>query len=140
MELRGRIDEVKEVSSDALRAWLTTAGTDIVLVHHILPNGNPHFHFYLKSRFNSVASAKYNFKKRFVVDKTDWSLKECAADRRDEYLQYLFNTKHGNKPTLITSFKDLSEEQKRASVISTEFPSVPVRVKRLSRFMKSLLN
>jgi len=144
MELRGRIDEVEGVDAQTLRVWLTANGTHSALVHHILPQQeatpnmfdaslsqprqdttNPHFHFYIKSKFNSVEAAKYNLKKFFKrLTKSDWSLRPCDADRVDEYLQYFFNTKHGNRPTLIYSFKDLSEHQARANEIAAAFTEV----------------
>lgn len=36
-------------------------------------------------------------KRYFTIEKaTDYSVKECDNERVDEYIQYLFNTKHGN--------------------------------------------
>jgi len=97
-----------------------------VLVHHVLPHGNPHYHAYVDHTmiFKSIAAYKYQWKKlAFVKPLTpnDWSIKECSPDRIPEYLAYLFNTKHGNVATLVSSTIDVTQPQASAKAVSDDF-------------------
>jgi len=137
MKVRGRIDAVRDVNDTSLEQWLTTVGTDLVLVHHLLPQmeglkwdtqepysdtTNPHYHFYLDTTFKSVQAMAYQMKKKFTaLSKTDWSIKPCSDDRVHEYWQYLFNNKHGNKYRLIKSFTDMAPYIAKAEVITADF-------------------
>lgn len=136
MLVRGRLDAVAGVNDETLVKWLETVGTDLILVHHVLPQmegtkwdtlkpyedtTNPHYHFYLNTSYKSAQSLAYQLKKTFTVGKTDWSIKPCDPERRDEYWQYLFNEKHGNKVRLIKSFTDLETHKLKAQAISEDF-------------------
>lgn len=136
MLVRGRLDAVNGVDDATLVRWLETVGTDLVLVHHVLPQmegtkwetgephpdtTNPHYHFYLNTTYKSAQSLAYQLKKTFNVAKTDWSIKPCDPTRRDEYWQYLFNEKHGNKVRLVKSFTDLEAHKLKAHAISEDF-------------------
>lgn len=68
-----------------------------VVVRHELPHGNPHIHAYVQ---NDIKDNTYRqrIKRKFPMLKaSDFSIKTCDASRINEYVQYLFNTKHGNK-------------------------------------------
>lgn len=138
MLVRGRIDAVSGVTDDTLTQWLKSVGNEIIIVHHILPQvegakwespdiprgdtTNPHYHYFLNTTYKSVQSLGYQLKKAFVsLSKNDWSIKPCDPTRRDEYWQYLFNGKHGNKVRLVTSFTDLSQHQLKAEAITEDF-------------------
>jgi len=136
MLVRGRLDAVNGVDDATLVRWLETVGTDLVLVHHVLPQmegtkwdtgeprpdtTNPHYHFYLNTTYKSVQSLGYQLKKTFNLSKSDWSIKPCDPTRRDEYWQYLFNEKHGNKVRLVKSFTDLEAHKLKALAISEDF-------------------
>lgn len=137
MIVRGRIDQVSGVEDVDLMEWLTTVGTDLVLVHHILPQRqgirwetqkpvedttNPHYHFYLNTSYKSVQSLAYQLKKKFTrLVKTDWSIKPCDPERREEYFQYLFNEKHGNKWRLVKAFTEMDLYIKRAAEVTADF-------------------
>jgi len=122
MLVRGRIDEVKGVTDAVLEEWLTTVGTDLVLVHHILPTGNPHYHFYLDAVFKSVQSMAYQMKKKFPnLTKSDWTIKPCDLERRGEYFSYLFNNKRGNVSRLVKAFTDMEPFITKAAEITADF-------------------
>lgn len=137
MLIRGRVDNVNGLDDDILCAWLQSVGTDVIVVHHTLPQvqgtkweteqphpdtTNPHYHFYLNTSYKSVQSLAYQLKKTFVnLSKSDWSIKPCDPARAHEYWQYLFNEKHGNKARLITSFTDLESYKLKAQAISEDF-------------------
>ena len=137
MLVRGRIDVVAGVDDATLKAWLMSVGTDLIIVHHILPQvegtkwdterpyqdtTNPHYHFYLNTSYKSVQSLGYQLKKAFgSLSKSDWSIKPCDPTRSHEYWQYLFNEKHGNKARLVTSFTDLESYKLKANAISEDF-------------------
>jgi len=137
MLVRGRIDQVNGVDDDGLMKWLTTVGTDLVLVHHILPQReglkwetqkpventrNPHYHFYLNTTYKSPQSLGYQLKKQFTnLTKDDWSIKPCTPSRAEEYWQYLFNEKHGNKWRLVKAFTEMDQYIKRAGEVTADF-------------------
>ena len=137
MLIRGRIDAVKGVTDDGLLAWLTNSGKDIILVHHILPQmeglkwdtqepypdtTNPHYHFYLDTTYKSVQALAYQIKKKFtMLNKTDWSLKPCDPERREEYWQYLFNNKHGNTWRLVSTYTPMEVFIERANHVTQSF-------------------
>jgi len=122
MLVRGRVDEVKGITDTVLEEWLTTVGTDLVLVHHTLPHGNPHYHFYLDATYKSVQAMHYQWRKMFhFIGPNDWSIKPCSPDRKQEYWQYLFNNKHGNKFRLVKAFTDMTEYRTKAEAVSADF-------------------
>lgn len=122
MKFRVRVDERAD-TEEWLRAYLTDK--QHVLVHHVLPHGNPHYHFYVDLPVvNSVAGYTYQWKK--IVDpkgftRSDWSIKQCTDERKPEFLSYLFNTKHGNRATLVSSTEDTSEAVASAQTITSAF-------------------
>lgn len=100
---RIRIDEKPEL--DLPRLMTVLGHESHVIVHHVLPNQiNPHYHIYLVTKLKQA-----NLRKRFkaelpTVQKSDYSIKACDEQRSSEYVQYMFNTKHGNKPTLVSTY------------------------------------
>lgn len=119
MKFRVRIDD-KPLLREELTSYLE--GKDHVLVHHVLPSGNPHFHFFIDMPLiKSQQSYRYQIKVKFKVSGSDFSVKQCDEDKVEEYIQYLFNEKNGNKPTLVSSSRDVSEHQRKARVVADEF-------------------
>lgn len=128
MKFRVRIDESNEgLIGVHLRQVLVdyVKSVDHVLVHHVLPHGNPHFHIFVDMpQYKSKEAFKYQFKKQFktaTADSRNFSIKQCNDDRVDEYIQYLFNRKHGNKWTLIASSRDTTEHQRLADNVFKEY-------------------
>ena len=124
MMFRLRIDDAKLVSA-TIAAWAETVGNAYVIVHHLV-NDNSHFHLYLDAPMIMSAQAlRYRIKTRFGLDKVQYSVGLCDEERIDEYLQYLFNTKHGNIATLhkIKNIPDerLKRARDAAHVVSEEF-------------------
>lgn len=98
-----------------------------VLVHHVLPHGNPHYHAYVEDRMSlSIDSFRARVKRYFkITERSDYSVKKCDDDKANEYVQYLFNTKHGNQPRMVKShnFCDdvLTQCQKDAKDVSDDY-------------------
>lgn len=124
---RIRVDIVNSLNSDDL---LEVCGANsYVIVRHELPHGNPHFHAYLSydcaMKDNTL---RQRFKRKFpYLKSSDYSVKKCDEDKINEYVQYLFNTKHGNKWELIDSHNFdtqlLADLQKAAKDVSDHFAS-----------------
>lgn len=75
-----------------------------VIVHHELPYGNPHYHFYIDDPMSlSIDSFRARVKRYFNPTRSDYSVKKCDDDKVNEYVQYMFNTKHGNVSRLVQS-------------------------------------
>lgn len=95
-----------------------------LLVHHVLPTGNPHYHAYVETHLSQGNFSNY-VKKEMGVSKGDYSNKKCSADRKHEYLSYLFNTKKGNVPRYVSaedfSILDIKTYQEHANQIALEF-------------------
>lgn len=98
-----------------------------VLVHHVLPHGNPHYHAYVDDKMSlSIDAFRARVKRYFKTQKSsDYSVKKCDDDKVNEYVQYLFNTKHGNTSRLVTTvnFDDelLVSLQKSAQDVSDDY-------------------
>lgn len=99
MMFRIRIDDTKQVAA-TVAEWAETVSRKHVLVHHLV-NANSHFHLYLDAPMVMSANAlRYKIRTKFNLDKVEYSVGLCDEDRVEEYIQYLFNTKHGNVATL----------------------------------------
>lgn len=97
---RIRLDIVNDLNSDDL---LEVCGNPItnVIVRHELPHGNPHYHAFIETDIKDN-TLRQRFKRKFpYLKSTDFSIKKCDPARVDEYVQYMFNTKKGNKWELI---------------------------------------
>lgn len=120
---RVRVDIVNDLNSDDLLEVCGSPDTH-VLVRHELPHGNPHYHLWLPTDITDKA-LRLRLDRKFNLKKTDRSVKICNPERVNEYIQYMFNTKHGNKWELISvrNFDDdlLNDLIKAAKEISTDF-------------------
>lgn len=121
MKLRIRIDKLDETTEAKLTDFVTKSKSHCLVYHYV--NDNPHYHFYLDDdRFMSCQSLRYHIDKIVGVTKGHQrSVKECQADRIDEYLQYLFNEKHGNKWRLVSSNIDVEQHQAKAAAVAEDF-------------------
>jgi len=121
MLFRIRVDEVNRHVQEKLGFLLT--GHEHVLVKHVLPtaDGNPHYHAYADLDFKSPQALRYNIDKRCSTSASQRSVTECDPERKDEFIQYLFNTKHGNIWSIISSTIDTTEHQARAAAVSKSF-------------------
>lgn len=106
-----------------MTTWAETA-REYVLVHHLV-NDNSHFHLYLDApNLMSQQSVRYHLKTKFKLLPTQYSVKQCDATRVNEYIQYLFNTKHGNLARLISTNVDderITAARTAAAVVSEEY-------------------
>jgi len=125
MMFRIRIDDTKQVAA-TLAEWAETVSRTYVVVHHLV-NANSHFHLYLDAPMVMSAQAlRYKIKTKFGLDKVEYSVGLCDEARIDEYLSYLFNTKHGNVATLHrtnVSGDVIQRAFAAAQVVSEEFRS-----------------
>lgn len=123
MKLRLRIDgDDDQMVTKFLRPYAAH-----VLVHHVLPHGNPHYHAYVDDKTDlSIDAFRARVKRYFKTQQSsDYSVKKCDDDKVNEYVQYLFNTKHGNQSRLVSTdnFDNelIASLQKAAEDISTDY-------------------
>lgn len=120
---RVRVDIVNDLNSDDLLEVCGSPDTH-VLVRHELPHGNPHFHLWLPTDLTDKA-IRQRLDRKFKLKSTDRSVKICDPNRINEYVQYMFNTKHGNRWEIISvrNFDDklLNDLIKAAKEISDDF-------------------
>lgn len=122
MKFRVRIDNV----TDAAMIKFCESYPSYVIVHHILPHGNPHHHAYIDApMIMSDNTLRMRFKRYFEPSqRTDYSVKICDEEKVNEYVQYLFNTKHGNRSILVAHQYDndlLIAAQKGAEDVTRDF-------------------
>jgi len=123
---RIRIDVVSGLNSDDVIEVCEPKAHVIVL--HELPKGNPHYHLYVETEIKEQ-TLRQRIKRKFSnLKSTDYSIKKCDAERVNEYVQYMFNTKHGNKWELIdTNNFDtelLDSLKKAAKEVSDQFETI----------------
>ena len=110
--------------------------TKYLLVHHVLPSGNPHYHAYCETHY-SQGNFSNKIKSVLGVAGGDYSNKTCDPDRVHEYLSYLFNTKNGNEwrkvSSLAFSILDIKVAQEHAQLVAKEF-AARMKLKKLPQF------
>lgn len=94
------------VARQTLFEWFAIISKECIVVHHRLPHGNPHYHIYFEAiECNSLDAMRMRIKRQFrPQNRSDYSVKKCDDGREDEFIQYLYNTKHGNIPTYIADY------------------------------------
>lgn len=88
-----------DLDADSLMQVCQT--TSHVLVRHELPHGNPHYHAYIATDLKENTLRQRIKRLNPEMKSTDYSIKKCNPAMVNEYVQYMFNTKHGNKWELI---------------------------------------
>lgn len=127
---RLRIDIVEGFSSEKLVELMPEA-TSYVVVKHELPKGNPHIHAYMEIDVKEP-TLRQRIKRKFDnLKPSDFSIKKCDPNRVNEYVQYMFNTKHGNKSELLNThnFDDklLNDLIQAAKKISDDYAATKVK-------------
>lgn len=98
MKLRVRIDGEDDLQlTNFIQLWKPAS---YVIMKHWLPHGNPHYHIYVDDNATDKAYRE-RIKRKLQLQSSDFSVKKCDDDRINEYVQYMFNTKHGNQWKLI---------------------------------------
>lgn len=120
---RIRIDIVNDLNSDQLLEICDSEAH--VVVRHELPHGNPHYHAWIQTSVKEN-TLRQRFKRKFgFLKSSDYSIKKCDEERTNEYVQYMFNTKHGNKWELIDTYNFdnqlLDNLKEAAQKISTDY-------------------
>lgn len=109
-------DKVLRFLKDSCSRWL--------LVHHVTTTENPHYHFYAETTY-SQGNFSNKIKEVLGVRGADYSNKKCDDDRKIEYYSYMFNTKKGNQPRLVSyegfSPIDVATYKANADQIAKEF-------------------
>lgn len=134
MRFRLRVDAINpQLGARFLEMLKKHLPTDYVVVYHVLPgNRNPHFHAYVNCpMMMSVPSMRYHVDK-LGVKGPDRSVKECDEERVDEYIQYLFNRKHGNTWGLVESTIDTTKHQEAAQQVADEYQQTRAKSSRKS--------
>lgn len=98
---RIRLDIINDLNADKLIEVCQT--TSHVIVRHELPTGNPHYHAYIATELKENTLRQRIKRLDNTLKSTDYSIKKCNPELINEYVQYMFNTKHGNKWELIDS-------------------------------------
>jgi len=131
MYYRIRVDQIEGVEVEDFEAICEPKVS--VLVHHILPTGNPHYHYLIDTDVKENTLRQRIKRKYPSLKSTDYSIKKADDERINEYVQYLFNTKHGNKSTLISANNfdnDILEDlKKQAQKVSDEYDATKSRHK-----------
>jgi hypothetical protein len=136
-EYRLRFDGTRDLDQRAI-AFLKKRSDGYILVHHVTETENPHYHAYVRSTVSQGNLSNY-LKKEFGVSKSDYSCKSCKTDRKLEFWSYLFNTKKGNVPTLVSyegiSPLEVALAQETAKQITSEFETrMKADNKKLTKF------
>lgn len=126
MKFRIRVDINSEFTDDKLVKFMS--GYSAIAVRHDV-NANPHFHAYIDAPMvMSCPAMRARVDSMFKVKGTDRSVKQCDDDRVLEFVQYLFNTKHGNVATLLfnntISDTDLATCISKADDVAKEYERV----------------
>lgn len=93
-----------DIKSDLQPKGIIGVGDSYVIVKHVLPHGNPHYHMLLDTTYGSnlkINALRQRVTRYFNVSADEYSVKQCDENRQKEYLAYMFNEKHGNQATLI---------------------------------------
>lgn len=120
MKFRIRVDDTVPDAADRWKKLLK--GYTHVLVSHVLPHGNPHHHAYVDMPDKTSCPAlRYTIDKEFGVSAAERSVKKCDDDRVNDYVQYLFNEKHGNKWVLVSHTFDVNIHVEKAKAVAAAF-------------------
>ena len=96
-EFRMRMDHVPAFSMVDLDRYLTKYATAYLLVRHEPKKDNVHYHVWMETRFaDSTIRLVLTKYMPYLKGNKGHSVQACDPTRRSEYLQYLFNRKHGN--------------------------------------------
>lgn len=120
MLYRVRLDDICGNSTTKLVIQdLFQEADQAVVVHHILPHGNPHYHAFIDIPIKENTLRQRIKRKGFIA--SNFSLKKCDENRKDEYVQYLFNKKHNNVSTLTYTYNYDSELLDRLQTQAQEY-------------------
>jgi len=115
---------VDGLTDDIVSAFCKRHCSRFLIVHHTTLTENPHYHFYVETHFTQ-GNFSNKIKSDMKVTGSDYCNQQCDPDRKLEYLSYLFNTKKGNVPRLVTydgfSPLDIATYAEAAKTIETEF-------------------
>ena len=119
---RVRIDG--EFDYDKITRFSNLVSNRYILVNHVLPHGNPHYHYYIETRY-SQGNFSTKIKEEFGVKGGEYCVQKCDLDRTIEYCSYMFNVKNGNVATLISfcgfSALDIATYRENSKLIEKEF-------------------
>lgn len=120
MRFRVRVDKLHAETESVLTDFVSKSKSHCLVYHFV--NNNPHYHFYIDDdRYMSCQALRYQIDKITGSKRSERSIKECDTTRVDEYVQYLFNEKHGNKWRLVSSSIDTTEHQAKAKTVAADF-------------------
>lgn len=120
MKFRVRVDRLYEETERVLEEFVKSTKSHCLVYHFV--NNNPHYHFYIDDdRYMSCQALRYKIDKLTGSKGHERSVKECDTARVDEYVQYLFNEKHGNKWRLVTTSFDTTAQQAAAAAVAEDF-------------------
>lgn len=134
MRFRIRVDQIKPNTVDLLKEMLKTSAQHVLVYHLDREGRNPHYHAYVEdTRFLSAQAYRYHVDSRLGVKGPERSVKACDDERVDEYIQYLFHEKHGNRAILIEATLDVGVHRQKAKEVAQEFEKVKSKKARKTR-------
>jgi len=122
-EYRIRVDEVPGFDRLALERYLEKYADQHLLVRHELPS-NIHYHIWIDTKYaDSTIRMMITSKMPYLKGNGGHSVQACDPARRDEYLQYMFNRKQGNRAYFVSEkgFPNWEEYKERAEKATEEF-------------------
>jgi len=123
-EYRIRVDAVTAFSMVDLDRYLLKYATAYLLVRHEPVKTDVHYHIWMSSAHAEVTVRMMLTKHMpYLKGNGGHSISACDPLRKDEYLQYLFNRKHGNLATYVSDVgvSDWQDFQLKSNQCTVEF-------------------
>jgi len=123
-EYRIRVDHVNAFDMLDLDRYLSKYATAYLLVRHEPKQTDVHYHIWMSSKHAEVTVRMMLTKHLpYLKGNGGHSISACDPTRRDEYLQYLFNRKHGNLASYVkdVGLGNWADFQKKANEATVEY-------------------
>lgn len=126
MQYRIRVDSVPAFSMLDLKRYIDKYATSYCLVRHEPVKPNIHYHIWMETN-NADSTVRLMLTKHmpYLKGNAGHSVQMCDPLRKEEYLQYLFNRKHGNR-AFFESHQGVDNWevfQERSNLATTEYLS-----------------
>jgi len=127
MQYRIRVDSVPSFSMLDLKRYIDKYATSYCLVRHEPVSPNVHYHIWLETN-NADSTVRLMLTKHmpYLKGNAGHSVQMCDPLRKEEYLQYLFNRKHGNRAFFESQLGVDNWEvfQERSNIATEEYLAV----------------
>ena len=119
-----RVDHVASFSMLDLDRYLSKYADEYLLVRHEPKKTDVHYHIWMKTKYAEVTIRMMLTKHLpYLKGNAGHSVQACEPARRGEYLQYLFNRKHGNLASYVkdVGVPDWADHQLKANEATVEY-------------------